>query len=215
MDMPLLRVKELNVAFPLREGDLTVVEGISFDLNEGGSLGIVGESGCGKSVTSSSIARLVPSPGRISSGEILWNGANLIKLSRSEMSKTIRGREIAMIFQNPRAALNPVLRIGKQLTLVLRKRRGLSKIASHEEAIMLLRSVHIPDPERRMQAYAHELSGGTAQRVMIALAMSCRPKLLIADEPTTGLDVTTAAQVIHLIREQQRENRNGVVDDYP
>lgn len=204
--MSLLEIRGLRTSFFLRGGELRVIDGLDLDIEAGEVLGLVGETGSGKSVTAASIIGLLKRPGRVVGGEVRWDGRDLLTLTPKTLEREIRGREIAMIFQNPREALNPVIRVGRQITQVLRIGRGLSKDDARREAVELLRSVHISEPERRLNAYPHELSGGTAQRVMIALALSCQPRLLIADEPTTGVDVTTQYQLVGLLREL-RERR--------
>jgi peptide/nickel transport system ATP-binding protein len=199
--MPLLEVRGLRTSFFVRAGELNVVDGLDLEIDAGEVVGIVGETGSGKSVTAYSIIGLLKSPGRVVVGEVLWDGRDLRKLSEKKLESEVRGREISMIFQSPRAALNPVLRVGDQIAQVLRIKRGMSKEQAHAEAVQLLKSVHIAEPERRLRAYPHELSGGMAQRIMIALALSAQPRLLIADEPTTGLDVTTQYQMVELLRE--------------
>jgi oligopeptide/dipeptide ABC transporter ATP-binding protein len=196
----LLEVSDLCTSFFLKTGELKVLDGISFDVDAGEIVGLVGESGSGKSVTAYSIARLLKPPGRVVSGSVSMRGRDLTSLGDRIFDDEYRGREIAMIFQSTREALDPVRTVGAQLTRVLRLRRGLSRSAAAAEAVELLREVRIADPERRMHAHPHELSGGMAQRVMIALALSCRPSLLIADELTTALDVTTQFQITTLLR---------------
>jgi oligopeptide/dipeptide ABC transporter ATP-binding protein len=178
---------------------------VSFEIYPGEILGLVGESGCGKSVTGLSILRLIPSPpGRIASGEVLFNGRNLLLLKEKEMEE-VRGNEVSMIFQEPMTSLNPVFTIGDQIMEAILLHQGLDKAASRKRAIEMLDRVKIPSPETRIDAYPHQLSGGMRQRAMIAMALSCQPRLLIADEPTTALDVTIQAQVLQLLREIQRE----------
>ncbi len=199
---PLLEIRGLQTYFFTRKGVAKVLDGLNLHVDAGEIVGLVGESGSGKSVTGFSIVRLLKHPGRIVGGEIHFNGRNLTTLSEDEMSE-IRGKEISMIFQNPRSSLNPLIPVGEQIAQVLRYRQGMSKRDAWQEAIRLLRVVHIPEPERRMRSYPHQLSGGMAQRVMIAMAISCSPKLLIADEPTTGLDVTIEYQIIQLLKEMR------------
>ncbi|MCL6600271.1 MAG: ABC transporter ATP-binding protein [Alicyclobacillus macrosporangiidus] len=208
---PLLRVRGLRTHFFTDEGVVRSVDGVDLEVRDGETLGIVGESGCGKSVTSLSIMRLVPSPpGRIVAGEIRFQGKDLLKLSDAEMRK-IRGNEIAMIFQEPMTSLNPVFRIGDQIAEVLRLHLHLSKKQAWARAVELLREVGIPRPEQIVHDYPHQLSGGMRQRVMIAMAMACRPKLLIADEPTTALDVTIQAQILDLMRAIKQEAGTSIV----
>ena len=199
---PLLEVRDLRTHFFTRKGVAKVLDGLDFSVGKGEIVGLVGESGSGKSVTGFSIVRLLKHPGKIVGGEIVFEGRDLTKLSDDQIQE-LRGREISMVFQNPRSSLNPVIPVGEQVTDVLRYRRGMSKAAAHAKAVELLETVHIPEPERRMESYAHQLSGGMAQRVMIAMAISCNPKLLIADEPTTGLDVTIEYQIIQLLKEMR------------
>ena len=202
--MALLEIDDLAIAFQTEAGLLRAVDGVSLRLEKGRTLGLVGESGCGKSVTASSILRLVPSPpGKYLGGQIRFNGVDILALPASELPK-IRGKDIAMIFQDPMTSLNPVFTIEKQLGEVLALRFGLDKHAARARSIEMLGTVGIPEPEQRIGAYPHELSGGMKQRVMIAMALMCEPQLLIADEPTTALDVTVQAQVLNLIRELQK-----------
>jgi len=199
----LLEIKGLKTYFHTEEGLVRAVDDVSFSLNRGEVLGLVGESGCGKSVTSYSIMQLLPMPpGRFEGGEIIFKGRNLLDLKDSQMRK-IRGNEIGMIFQEPMTALNPVVRVGKQIEEALALHTDLDKEGLNARAVDLLDKVGIPEPARRAEAYPHELSGGMRQRVMIAMALSCDPDLLIADEPTTALDVTIQAQILELIREMQ------------
>jgi peptide/nickel transport system ATP-binding protein len=198
---PLLEIADLKTWFFTRDGVVRAVDGVSFHVMPGETLAIVGESGCGKSVTALSILRLVPSPpGRIVSGAIHFAGRDLRELSEAQM-RAVRGNEISMIFQEPMTSLNPVLTIGRQIGETLTLHQGLGKKAALGKAVEMLRLVHIPEAERRIAQYPHQLSGGMRQRVMIAMALACNPKLLIADEPTTALDVTIQAQILDLMRE--------------
>ena len=194
----LLEVKNLKTHFPTRAGLVRAVNDVSFYLDRGELLGLVGESGCGKSITALSIMRLISPPGKIVGGEISFDGKNLLELSDSEM-RAIRGDDIAMIFQDPMTSLNPVYTVGEQIAEALRLHRKLSRKAAHEAAVAAIREVSIPDPGRRVYDYPHQLSGGMRQRVMIAMALACDPILLIADEPTTALDVTIQAQILELL----------------
>jgi oligopeptide/dipeptide ABC transporter ATP-binding protein len=201
----LLQVEELRTYFDTDEGTARAVDGVSFRVSRGRTLGLVGESGCGKSVTALSILRLVPSPpGRIASGRILFEGRDLVTLSSEEM-RQVRGNRIAMVFQEPMTSLNPVFTIGSQVSEALLFHRKVVKAKARAETVELLRRVHLPAPEERADAYPHQLSGGMKQRVMIAMALACRPDLLIADEPTTALDVTVAAQILDLLKELQAD----------
>jgi len=200
---PLLEIDNLETHFFTQAGVVRAVDGISYSVRAGETLGVVGESGCGKSVTALSILRLIASPpGRIVAGSIRFAGANLLDLTEREM-EDIRGNEISMIFQEPMTSLNPLMTIGRQVGEAIALHRGLSRREASDEAVEMLRRVHIPEPERRVHAYPHQLSGGMRQRAMIAMALSCNPKLLIADEPTTALDVTIQAQILDLMRELQ------------
>ncbi|MEW6284603.1 MAG: ABC transporter ATP-binding protein [Chloroflexota bacterium] len=207
---PLLEVKGLKTYFYTEDGIVRAVDGVDFEVYPGEVLGLVGESGCGKSVTSLSIMRLISKPGRVEAGEILLDGENLLEFSEDEMIK-VRGNRISMIFQQPQTALNPVFKVGDQLAEVLSIHQDLGKEEGWKRAIDLLRMVGVPDPERRVEAYPHELSGGMAQRVMIAMALACIPELLIADEPTTALDVTIQAQILDLIRNMRKEMNTAVI----
>jgi len=201
----LIQVIDLRTSFFTPEGEVRAVDGVSFSLEEGKTLGLVGESGCGKSMTALSILRLVPSPpGKIVGGEILYRGRDLLKLGREEMRK-MRGDEISMIFQDPMTSLNPVFTVGNQIAEAVRLHQGLGKREAREKTIDMLRLVRIADPESRVDEYPHQLSGGMRQRVMIAMALACNPSLLIADEPTTALDVTIQAQILELIKELQQK----------
>ena len=207
---PLLEVKNLKTYFYTEDGIVRAVDGVNFEVYPGEVLGIVGESGCGKSVTSLSIMRLVSKPGRVDEGQILLDGEDLLKIPEEEMIK-VRGNRISMIFQQPQTALNPVFKVGDQLAEVLNVHQDLGKDAGWKRAVQLLKMVGVPDPERRAEAYPHELSGGMAQRVMIAMALACVPELLIADEPTTALDVTIQAQILDLMRDLRREMGTSVI----
>ena len=207
---PLLEVKGLKTYFYTDDGIVRAVDGVDLEVYPGEVLGLVGESGCGKSVTSLSIMRLISKPGRVEAGEILLDGEDLLKFSEEEMIK-VRGNRISMIFQQPQTALNPVFRIGDQLAEVLNIHQNLGREAGWKRAISLLKMVGVPDPERRVEAYPHELSGGMAQRVMIAMALACVPELLIADEPTTALDVTIQAQILDLMRDMREEMNTSVI----
>jgi peptide/nickel transport system ATP-binding protein len=201
---PLLDVRDLRTWFFTRDGTSRAVDGVSFSINSGETLALVGESGCGKSVTSLSILRLIASPpGRIVNGSITFKGRDLLRLSENEM-RAIRGNEIAMIFQEPMTSLNPVRTVGWQIAEVLVEHRGMNSDDASREAERLLKLVHIPDAERRVREYPHQFSGGMRQRVMIAMALACSPQLLIADEPTTALDVTIQTQILTLMRELQQ-----------
>ena len=208
---PLLDVKELKTHFRTERGRITAVDGISFQVGIGEILGVVGESGCGKSVTSQSILRLLDEEGSAEyEGEILFKGTNLLKLSDSKM-RNIRGNDIAMIFQDPLSSLNPVYTIGYQIAESILLHQDISKREAYSKAIDMLRVTGIPAPEKRIKEFPHQLSGGMQQRVMIAIALSCRPQLLIADEPTTALDVTIQAQIIDLILELNQKHDMGVL----
>jgi oligopeptide/dipeptide ABC transporter ATP-binding protein len=203
--MPLLEVKDLNVRFDTDDGCVKAVDGVSFTINKGETIGIVGESGCGKSVTALAIMRLIPSPpGRISGGRILLKGKDLLVKRESEM-RGIRGNQIAMIFQEPMTSLNPVFTVGYQITEAIMLHQKLSRKEARERAIEMLATVGIPSPGRRIDDHPHQLSGGMRQRVMIAMGLSCNPELLVADEPTTALDVTIQAQILDLMRRIRRE----------
>ncbi len=207
----LLEVKDLRTYFDTRDGVVKAVDGVSFEIRPGETLGIVGESGCGKSVTVLSIMRLVPQPpARYASGEILFDGKDLLKLSNEEMRK-VRGKQIAMIFQDPMTSLNPVLTIGRQITESLQLHLRMSPRQAHTRAVELLQLVGIPSAARRVDDYPHQFSGGMRQRAMIAMALSCNPNLLIADEPTTALDVTIQAQILELIANLRQEFNTAVL----
>ncbi len=196
----LLEVTNLRTQFPTRAGLVKAVDGVSFSIGEGELLGLVGESGCGKSITALSIMRLISSPGKVVGGSILFKGEDLVKAS-PERLREIRGNDIAMIFQDPMTSLNPVFTVGEQIAEALRLHRDLNRKQAREAAIEAMREVSIPSPERRVLDYPHQLSGGMRQRVMIAMALACDPELLIADEPTTALDVTIQAQILELLNE--------------
>ena len=205
MKNPLLQIRSLSTHFYTEEGVVPAVEDVSFEIHPGEVLGLVGESGCGKSVTGLSILRLIPvPPGKIASGEILFNGVNLLHLKEEEMEK-VRGNEISMIFQEPMTSLNPVFTIGDQIIEAVMLHQKVHKGDARRRAIEMLDRVRIPSPEKAIDSYPHQLSGGMRQRAMIAMALSCQPKLLIADEPTTALDVTIQAQVLRLLKEIQME----------
>ena len=201
----LLEVKNLTTQFFTSAGTVQAVDDVSFDIDEGETVAVVGESGCGKSVSALSILRLIPwPPGKIIGGSIHFSGHDLLALSDDEIRK-IRGREISMVFQEPMTSLNPVLSIGLQLTETIEHHLGISSDKAHQRATELLAKVGISDPERRLSQYPHHLSGGMRQRVMIAMALSCEPKLIIADEPTTALDVTIQAQILELMKDLTKE----------
>ena len=200
MSQKLLEIKNLKTYFYTDEGISRAVDGMDLFINQGQTLGVIGESGCGKSVTALSILQLIPiPPGRIIEGEILFEGVNLLTRNQEAM-KSIRGKEISMIFQEPMTSLNPVFTIGNQIVETIRLHQKMGKAAAWEKALEMLSLVGIPSPEKRLRDYPHEMSGGMRQRAMIAMALSCRPKLLIADEPTTALDVTIQAQILDLMR---------------
>ena len=207
----LLRVKDLKTYFFTHDGTVKAVDGINLKVSKGETLGLVGESGCGKSVTALSIMRLIPSPpGKIVGGEIHFEGKNLLELNEKEMRK-IRGRKISMIFQEPMTSLDPMFTIGDEIAEVIRLHQGLKKDEARKKAIESLKTVGMPDPEKRINEYPHELSGGMRQRAMIAMALSCNPTLLIADEPTTALDVTIQAQILRLIDELRKKFGTSVL----
>ncbi|MDE1934964.1 ABC transporter ATP-binding protein [Bradyrhizobium sp.] len=208
--MALLEVENLQTHFRTPDGINRAVDGVSFHVNEGETLAIVGESGCGKSVTSMSLMRLIPEPPGKIAGSIRFRGKDLLKLSDREM-RDIRGNEISMIFQEPMTSLNPVLTVGRQIGETLRLHEGLGKEAAEKRAVELLALVGIPEPARRVREYPHQLSGGMRQRVMIAISLACNPKLLIADEPTTALDVTIQAQILQLMLDLKRRVGAAVI----
>ena len=211
MSKKLIEVKNLKTYFHTEAGTVKAVNNVSFDIYKGEVLGIVGESGSGKSVTSLSINRLIPNPpGEIVSGKVMYNNQNLLDLSYDEM-RNIRGKDIAMIFQEPMTSLNPVLKIGVQMNEVLIKHENLSEEEATKRSIEMLDAVGIPNPEQRINEYPHQFSGGMRQRVMIAMALQCNPSLLIADEPTTALDVTIQAQILDLMMEMKDQRENAAI----
>lgn len=211
MSKTILEVKDLKINFKTYAGLVHAVRGVNFDLKEGETLAIVGESGSGKSVTSNALMKLIPQPpGIYESGQILFNGRDLIPLSDKEMAK-VRGNEIAMIFQDPMTSLNPTMKVGRQITEVILQHKKVSKADAKKRAIELLTQVGIPFPEKRYNQYPHEFSGGMRQRVVIAIALAADPKLLIADEPTTALDVTIQAQILELMKEIQKNSKTSII----
>jgi oligopeptide/dipeptide ABC transporter ATP-binding protein len=207
----LLSVKNLKTQFYSAGKTIRALDGVSFDIEEGGSFGLVGETGCGKSVTALSILRLIPfPPGKIVGGEIHFRGRNLLDLTEEEV-RSVRGKEISMIFQEPMTSLNPVFRVGDQMMEVIMLHQGLGKSQAFEKAIEMLELVHMPEARKVMKQFPHQLSGGMRQRAMIAMELSCRPFLLIADEPTTALDVTIQAQILRLIKEMEREFHSSIL----
>lgn len=207
---PLLDVKGLKTYFYTEDGVVKAVDGVDFYVYPGEVMGLVGESGCGKSVTSLSIMRLISPPGKIVAGDILFDGKDLVHASEEEMIQ-VRGNRVSMIFQQPQTALNPVFKVGDQIAEVLSIHQSMNKEKGRNRAVELLKMVGIPDPERRAEAYPHELSGGQAQRVMIAMALACVPDLLIADEPTTALDVTIQAQILDLMRNLRQNIGTAII----
>lgn len=208
---PLLEVNHLHTHFFSKSGVVKAVDGVDFSIRPGETLGIVGESGSGKSVTAMSILGLIPSPpGKITEGEVIFNGENLLNKTEKQMRK-IRGKEIAMVFQDPMTSLNPVFTVEKQLIETILAHENVSKKQARNRALELLELVGIPDPKKRLRNYPHEFSGGMRQRVMIAMALSCNPSLLIADEPTTALDVTIQAQILELFKKMQAELNMAIV----
>jgi oligopeptide/dipeptide ABC transporter ATP-binding protein len=208
---PLLEVDDLRTYFATEAGDAKAVDGVSFSIGMGKTLAVVGESGCGKTVTALSILQLIPQPpGRFVSGAIRFEGRDLLKVRPQEL-RTIRGGSIAMIFQEPGTSLNPVFTVGAQIGEAIRLHRGLPEKEIRAEVLRSLRAVHVSDPERRIDQYPHEMSGGMKQRVMIAMALSCNPQLLIADEPTTAVDVTIQARILDLLREMQSERGMAIL----
>jgi peptide/nickel transport system ATP-binding protein/oligopeptide transport system ATP-binding protein len=210
MTGPILDIRNLTTAFATRNGEVKPVDGVSLTVTRGKTLGIVGESGSGKSMLSLSIMGLIPPSGRIAGGEVMLEGTDLTKLSRNAM-REVRGNRIAMIFQEPMTSLNPVHTVGFQIVEALRAHRKLSDRAAREEAIEALNKVRMPAPQQRFDEYPHQLSGGMRQRVMIAMALACRPALLIADEPTTALDVTIQAQILDLLQDLQAETGMAII----
>ena len=210
-DETILQIEDLQTHFFTAVGTIRAVDGVSYSLKAGETLGVVGESGCGKSVTALSVLRLVANPpGRIVGGAIRFQGRNLLEVGDTEMER-IRGNEISMIFQEPMTSLNPLYTVGKQIAEAVALHQGLNKRDAWDRAVEMLKRVYIPEPERRAHAYPHQLSGGMRQRVMIAMALSCNPKVLIADEPTTALDVTIQAQILDLMRELQETFGTAIV----
>ncbi|MFF2092541.1 ABC transporter ATP-binding protein [Paenibacillus sp. NPDC058174] len=206
----LLEVNDLRVNFKVRGGTVQAVRGVNFHVNKGEAVGIVGESGCGKSVTAQSLMRLVPSPPAVTTGSILFNGQDILKKTPKQM-EDIRGKDMGMIFQDPMTSLNPTLTIGRQITEGLIKHQGVSAAAARARAIEMLKLVGIPNPEARFSQYPHEFSGGMRQRAMIAIALACNPSLLIADEPTTALDVTIQAQILRVMKDLQQQMGTSII----
>lgn len=206
-----LEVKNLHVSFDTHAGEVKAVRGVDFHLTKGETLAIVGESGSGKSVTTKTLMRLIPNPpGRIKEGQMLFEGKDLVKLSEKEMEK-VRGKEISMIFQDPMTSLNPTMTVGKQVMEPLVKHQNMSKDAAKKRAVELLSLVGLPNPEERVKQYPHQFSGGQRQRVVIAIALACNPKILIADEPTTALDVTIQAQILELMKDLQKKIDTSII----
>ncbi|MBV8776786.1 MAG: ABC transporter ATP-binding protein [Alphaproteobacteria bacterium] len=211
LDRPVLEIVDLHTHFFTEAGVIRAVDGVSYAIQAGETLGIVGESGCGKSVTALSVLRLVANPpGRIVAGTVRLDGSNLLEMSEAEMEE-IRGNDISMIFQEPMTSLNPLMTVGRQIAETIALHQRVPAQAAMAKAVEMLRRVAIPEPERRVHAYPHQLSGGMRQRVMIAMALSCNPKVLIADEPTTALDVTIQAQILELMRELQQTLGTAIV----
>lgn len=207
----ILEVKDLHVSFHTYAGEVKAVRGVNFHVNKGEAVAIVGESGCGKSVTAQSLMKLIPTPpGEYKKGQILFNGQDIIKKTNKEM-ESIRGKEMGMIFQDPMTSLNPTMTIGNQIMEGLIKHQNMSKAAAKERAVELLNIVGIPQPDRRVNQYPHEFSGGMRQRGMIAISLACSPKLLIADEPTTALDVTIQAQILDLMKDLQKKMGTSII----
>ncbi len=211
MLQPLLRVNNLTTQLDTAKGCFDAVAGVSFELAAGETIALVGESGCGKSLTALSIMGLLPSPpAKVTAGEVLFQGQDLLQKSEHEM-RLVRGKEIAMVFQEPMTALNPLLRIGDQLSEGIRLHEGIGRAEATQRALEMLQLVGISDPQRRLREYPHQLSGGMRQRVMIAMALACNPKLLLADEPTTALDVTIQAQILHLMHDLQKRLGTAII----
>ena len=210
MNDPLLSIKNLTVVFKTRLGEVPVIDDVSFSIAPGEIMGIVGESGCGKTMTSLAIMRLMPEQGKVTSGSIRLSGEDLVVASEARM-RGLRGNEISMVFQEPMTSLNPVFSVGEQIAEVLKAHQGLSKSEAREHAVELLESVKIPLPSRRANDYPHQLSGGMRQRVMIAIALACKPKVLIADEPTTALDVTVQAHIFELLHELRDQTGTSII----
>jgi oligopeptide/dipeptide ABC transporter ATP-binding protein len=210
MSQPILQVKDLRTQFFTDDGVVQAVDGVSFELNPGETLGIVGESGCGKSVTALSILRLIQEPGRIVGGQILFHGSDIVKMSDEEV-REIRGKDIAMIFQDPLSSLNPVLTVGFQIEEAIEAHRKVSEKTALAQAVELLKEVRIPAAESRVHDYPHQFSGGMRQRAMIAMGLANRPSILIADEPTTALDVTVQAQILELLRDLNRDLKTAII----
>jgi len=207
----LLEVNNMHVSFDTYGGEVKAVRGVSFDLNKGETLAIVGESGSGKSVTTKALMQLIPKPpGRIKEGEILFEGRDLTKMSEKQMQK-IRGKEMAMIFQDPMTSLNPTMKVGNQIMEGLIKHQKMDRAQARKRVVELLELVGIPDPESRLKQYPHQFSGGMRQRVVVAIALACNPKLLIADEPTTALDVTIQAQILELMKDIQKKTDSATI----
>lgn len=207
----LLKIEDLCVAFPTAQGINYAVDHVSFSVNRAEVFGLVGESGCGKSMTALSVLRLIAAPGKILDGRICLNGTDILTLPERRVQREVRGTAVSMIFQEPMTSLNPLMTVGAQITEALRVHRGMSRRDAYGEAVNMLRRVGIASPEKRMDAYPHTLSGGMRQRVMIAIAMCCRPQLLIADEPTTALDVTIQAQILALMDELREETEMSIL----
>jgi len=207
----MLQVENLTVDFDVKRRSVNILAGINFNLARGETLGIIGESGCGKSMTALALLRMVPSPpGHISGGKVLLDNEDLLQATKKRIN-SVRGKDISMIFQEPMSSLNPVYSIGNQLAETIRQHKGLNRKDALEEGIELLRIVQIPAPEKRISEYPHQLSGGMRQRVMIAMALACNPKVLIADEPTTALDVTVQAQIFDLLKDLQAKNGTSII----